>query len=696
MQYTRVYSQQRELLGFLENATYQYTLKDAPLHQAKITLSTDDTANSICQMHNLVEIFDGNRRVELFRIVGAPEATYTRNGGKITYKCEHVLATLIDEVMFGYHEIGGSAFGVDPAAANTSACIRYVLGFQHTPHWVLGRCDFARLFQYSWENETVLRALLSIPNRLENEYIFTYDTTAYPWVVNLVELGNETDSELRYSRNLHEIQKTVDAEQLVTRLYALGYGEGVNQLTIRDVNNGVPYLDADTIGVWGVKSSIWTDRRFEIAQSLKERAQAILDELKNPYISYKVKAADLYELTGEPFDNFLPGKLVRVIDHEHDIQFAARVTEITKADVRGKPGEITVTIANKAKTVADTLSELASRASINELYAQGATTLHTIAYADNADKDHPAVLSTYIPPECARINQMILRWRLEPFRSYSRGAAAGGASHITSSAGGGSSVTSSEGGGQLKTSATNGGFTVTSGASSIKTTNQTSVISSGSSIPTTSPSSAYTGSASGDTGSSSGNTGGVSVKTSVANGEGAHAHDMPHSHSLGGHTHSLNSHTHNLGAHTHYNEHVHTIEHSHGMDHTHQVSASSHSHQVAIDAHTHTVHIDHHTHSLDVQPHTHQLEPGIYNGPIAGGIALVIDGNPVPSGEIQGYELDIVRYLQTGDDGKILRGAWHEVVIMPVADDGNSDGLTRIAAQIMVQTFVRSQGGGDY
>lgn len=41
------------------------------------------------------------------------------------------------------------------------------------------------------------------------------------------------------------------------------------------------------------------------------------------------------------------------------------------------------------------------------------------------------------------------------------------------------------------------------------------------------------------------------------------------------------------------------------------------------------------------------------------------------------------------EDGKITRGTWHEIKIVP-------DSLTRIEANLFVQTFVQSVGGGDY
>lgn len=49
----------------------------------------------------------------------------------------------------------------------------------------------------------------------------------------------------------------------------------------------------------------------------------------------------------------------------------------------------------------------------------------------------------------------------------------------------------------------------------------------------------------------------------------------------------------------------------------------------------------------------------------------------------------IIPYMSTDDDGRIIRGTWHEIELTPNA-------LTRIEAFLFVQTFVRSYSGGDY
>ena len=79
-------------------------------------------------------------------------------------------------------------------------------------------------------------------------------------------------------------------QNIVTRLYPLGYGEGVNQLGIGSVNSGVPYLQSPkTItDKYGIIERVWIDRRYEDPASLKAAAEAMLQEIQEPAVSYSV------------------------------------------------------------------------------------------------------------------------------------------------------------------------------------------------------------------------------------------------------------------------------------------------------------------------------------------------------------------------------------------------------------------------
>ena len=51
-------------------------------------------------------------------------------------------------------------------------------------------------------------------------------------------------------------------------------------------------------------------------------------------------------------------------------------------------------------------------------------------------------------------------------------------------------------------------------------------------------------------------------------------------------------------------------------------------------------------------------------------------------------EIDVVPYLAMSN-GRITRNTWHEITLTP-------DRLTRIEANLFVQTFITSWTGGNY
>lgn len=654
-----VYGREGDLLAVLENAGgINYNLKHNDLWVAGFSLPARDPKNEYCQVHNLVRIPEEGRDLGLYRIVGLPSAEKVSRGGMITYRLEHVMVTMLDDILFGYHEIGGEG-------VYTEDVIQYILDRQETERWVLHECDFHDEFAYKFENDRLLTALMSLGSVLSEEYTWVFDTADYPWRVSLKRADAAAGCGIHYLRNLDGIEKEEDGSALITRLYLLGYGEGVNQLTIRDVNGGLPYIDADTAAVWGIKSDVFVDTRIEDAATLKARGQQLLEQVKMPYISYRARAIDLAALTGFPWDTFMPGKLVRVMDGERGITLEARIVEISKADQKAKSGDINVIIANAPRDAAGSLNSLADKVGINELYSQGATNLYAQQFADNADPTHPARMRVYVPRSCVRINRMLLSWELAKFRAYETGA----------SAGGGDTITSEDGGASERTSGSAGSVTLTSNPSDAVTVTGTENYSQ---TGPASPVYTYVG---GPT--ETGNAG-----TGATGGAGEHSHWITGtgmaSSEIGNHTHSGPSHKHDISAHQHDFPHTHDLG-----GHTHNFTIPAHSHTASIGSHSHTVQIPNHSHTITLEPHEHGIVYGIYEGGQAEGVTLKVDGAVILPEEITGDEMDIVSFLSKDADGKILRGTWHEIEIIP-------DGLTRIEASLFVQTFIQSVGGGDY
>lgn len=658
----QVFDRNMKRLAYLDNAiSTGYTIEANSLWTATFTMPADDKKNQYCEPLNYVEIFDGDERIDLFRIIG--EDLERGDGATRFYNCEHVLATLLNDVLFQYHQCGGTGI-------RTAAVLNYILSRQTVKNWVLGSCEFARQFEYNWENSTLLSALFAVPECFDTDYLWEWDTTGYPWTLSLVEPSEKLKSEIRYAKNMTNIKKTLDATGLANRIYALGYGEGVNQLTIAGVNGGLPYVeDALSIEKYGLCSTILVDTRYEVAENLKAYAKQILRESAEPYVSYEIGAIDLHRLTKDAFSRFRPGEIVRVIDDEDKINLRTRIVSVTKDDAQGDPGTVTVTLANKSQDIAGSISDLQSRALIGETYAQGSTNQQIYNFTDNADTTHPATLKLYISESVVRINKMLLNIQFEPFRAFER-AVKGGGGQTTSSGGG---QTTSSGGGS--TTSSGGGSTTSAGGGATTSAGGGQTTSSGGGQTSSATALESSNVLPSETTGQAVHNHGLSRNAKLATTEdgktvsgyqvfvwsGAHVHPA-HSHVIRDHTHRIDAHTHSVSAHTHrVSDHTHTVS-----DHTHTVKA-----------HTHTI-----------SDHTHEIQFGIYEGSRASRAVIKVDGRTIPTPA--SYDnIDIVAYLSKDGSGKIQRNAWHTVEILP-------DTMSRIVGAVFSQTFCNSRGGGDY
>ena len=161
----------RRAIAYLENAyDVSYEKEANSIWSASFSLPLNDRKVSKVKQLGYVEIVDvDGEYIGLFRVM--PElTTVNADRAEVKFELKHVLSTLMDSVMFKYHEI--------PPNTTTRETIEYLLNLQKVKHWKLGRCDFEKYFQYSWENENgLVDALWSVPKPFVDEYMWTYDTT---------------------------------------------------------------------------------------------------------------------------------------------------------------------------------------------------------------------------------------------------------------------------------------------------------------------------------------------------------------------------------------------------------------------------------------------------------------------------------------------------------------------------------------
>lgn len=674
---------------------YKQTLNE--LDTATLELAAGDPVTELIDVPtSWVRLTDGEDYVGLYRVKSAVHAEQ-ESGATVAYELESAECTLLDDMLIGHHELGGTEL-------DTRWVLGYILARQSTARWELGACDFADQYQYNFEDVTLLESIMSLGEVLVDEYAFIFDAQEKPWTIRLKKLGQEATRTLVYGRNVTAIRRTING-RIVTRLVGRGYGEGDNQLTVSSVNGGKDYIDADaeTMARYGVRVGLHADLRQTDPATLLARMRAILESGKRPQVSYEATCADLHMLTGEDWDNAQVGDRVLILDEALGETVKTRVTGREKTDIEGDPGSVKLTLDSSVRDTAEELNEILDKIGVQELYSQGATNLYSMQISDSCDADHPLEMSFYVPGNVLRINRCLLKWQIEAYRSYARLAKSGGGSTRTSEEGGGGTVT-------IPAQTISIGVKYSSG-----------------------PMDAADGSAVSLTGGPKDYLGGVKTTTDKA---GNHGHNFAHVHALATHSHNFTgtsktysiAHNHSLSAGagatggiysgnknikvtpegevegsgtlwttgaydsqggsgkqgtSENGTHSHDFSHTHDMPHVHDIQ---HEHVIP----SMWFDLEPHRHSVKIPEHTHDIEYGIYTGSRAKAVTIKVDGKEIPAEDVgDEKEIDIAKYMSANADGRVTRSTWHKVSFVP-------DALTRITANLFFQVFIQSRGAGDY
>lgn len=663
----------REYTAVLDNAyNVGYEKIENQIGNLEFSMPLDDPKNEFLREMLWVELTDNeNEYIGLYRVMPSTVRKDASNNS-ITYTANEALCTLLDTVLFGYHEL---------VNRKTIDVINYLLNKQRTKHWVLKKCEFTRYFSYAWENENGLAdALFSIPQAFDEDYMWQWNTKVYPFELSLVKPPKEPIARIQEGYNMQGFEIERDPNNLVNRVYPLGAGEGVNQINIKSVNKNIPYVeDAKSIKEHGLVEYVWVDQRFTVPQALKDNAINMLKKWAQPKISWDVTAADLLKLTDEPLsiDKLRQGTVI-MINTDDFGSINLRIKKETKQDVFGAPQDIQLELGNLSDDFTTTMSDLKRKQEINETYSQGATNILNYSYQDNCEKAYPAEIEFFLDDDVFHVNTVELTFKTKRYRGYTKAVKGGGATVKSTSAGGASTQTSSAGGGSVVSSSAGGGGSTTSGSGG----------------------GSYQG--------GSTNTDGGSAQTSSANG----SHDHLMFNVIQGPPQTLPKITLRAGGGGEiYTEarggtfrtasaadnHTHTVNvpsHSHRFNidipaHTHTVSIPNHTHSISVPSHSHQVRIPAHTHQITLPDHSHPLEWGIYEAPSsATSVDIVVDGTTIPIHDTSQQRLNIVNYLRKTSGGKISRGN-HTIKIIP-------NKLARIEAQVICRVFIQSQLGGQF
>lgn len=651
-----VYDLQHNYLTTLSNAySIEYTKEENQIWDASFFMPHDDPQLKYLKPLRFIKIYDDfDEYIGEFR-VWPSEKKRSIGAKRIKIELMDVLHTLTDSVLFGYYQLTNY---------KTDYVFNWLLNQQKVKRWVPGRVDFSRAFSYGWENENgLVDALLSIPRPFNEPWVIERDTTVYPWRLSLVKPETEVTARIIEGYNLKDITIKEDPSKLVNRVYALGDGEGVNQLTFKSINGGKPYVEnLESQAEYGLIEYIAVDRRFKDKASQLESTKGLLSKWKDLQLSWEITAVDLAKLANKPknikanknreikANQLRLGKVVELETADGEVvQF--RILQESKTDIDTDKGNVKLVLGSTGANSGTTIADIERQQEINDTYANGATNIIPYIFDREADEENPGTFKFFIDDDVRNVNTCELTIDSNYFRATSKGNVSSPQSV--------SSSTSSSGGASVQSA------TSSSGGASVQ--------------------------------SATSEAAGQSTQTSSANGSHRHRFLKLNTkvgpwQTEGGWYQAHGSNFVELKVDPNAGD-LYTEEAA--DNHSHTVSTPAHTHNVSITipSHTHNVSINvpAHTHqvSITIPGHTHEIVYGIFEYErLPSKLTIKVDGKAIPINETSFERFDIVPYLNKDSDGKVTRGR-HTLEITP-------DDLVRLEIQVILRVFIQSQLGGVF
>lgn len=288
---------------------------------------------------------------------------FTPNGGSGIYRTRvpethHVEETAVIQMEHAVCEIGDYMVR---AAIEEETTVRaaFVTLFSHYRGtlWQLGSFTANESVTLDVDYENLLEKLLAVLNQVPKYYLtFNFSTT--PWTLGLAEKTQTVTAEGRLSRNVADDVVRRDDKELCTRVFVRGLPKPAGQ---EDDEDAVGYMDADTIGLYGVVERETGGPSLSQAQAQRV-AEAYLAAHKHPKLSVEIEAADLSEITGEAMDRFTLGKRFRLAVPEKGEVITDYITKIAWRDVYNAPYQASIVIGDYQDAALTFLQDQASAA----------------------------------------------------------------------------------------------------------------------------------------------------------------------------------------------------------------------------------------------------------------------------------------------------------------------------------------------
>lgn len=329
------------------------TLNMQPLSRVDMTLAEGDLDLA---MHDLVEFYNQNGSVGIYRVTKITN-TY-RKERKI--ELSHGLDVLSDSMFEGKEEYRGTV--ADMLQKIIAAQTQTIGG---VPYWQLGTCEDTNIWNKDIARDNLMECLTDIAKK-EEDFVFTYDQSTFPWTLNFVRRDDTVLSEFRLNRNTVSCGVVFDDSDLCTRLF-LSVTEEREEESGAGTYIDEGYYTYDDTGAqdnWGVicKSAGVDQQDFASWAALEEWVHAYFARHNNPALQITIDGIELVKLTHEVIDEMHLSRMCRVSLPEYNAIFNERVISVNYPDALRNPMAVKVTLANKRLTAEDAFQEISSTA----------------------------------------------------------------------------------------------------------------------------------------------------------------------------------------------------------------------------------------------------------------------------------------------------------------------------------------------
>lgn len=323
-------------LGRLKASSLGITFNLYSPHSADMEIPTGENSASY---RDWIHLYTAKGSAGIFRVTGIEPSI----GNSDRVQLRHGVCVLADDApVFPKNENGG----MDEIEGTVSQLLTRLWGMRgvtETPkYWRLGTMAETPVVKYQPGTDSLLQAVQKIIAKTDG-YALSFEQSQFPWTLSVIKLPNAAQCEGRFSRNLDGVDIRIDDSEHYTRVY---------------LDNEERYIDADTVGTWGVISYILPVPEGATEESVSAHVADFLALHKDPTVSITCSGVDLSRITGQPLDSMELGLICRACLPKYNTTITERIVTLSVPDVFEDPDGISISMRNKAENASDLIAKI--------------------------------------------------------------------------------------------------------------------------------------------------------------------------------------------------------------------------------------------------------------------------------------------------------------------------------------------------